>query len=145
MVDLTRRIAAEKQNVERAFANLTSAMARKKKSIVELAAIATFLHNIYNGIENILKQVLKAKGTNIPQSATWHKELLELSVAAGVISEELSDRLYEYLTFRHYFVHAYGFMLEEAHLEDLSENILDVWSQFFTAIEEHCRTLNNTG
>ena len=53
MVDVIRRIAAEKENVEKALDNLRGAMERREKSVVELAAIATFLHNIYNGIENI--------------------------------------------------------------------------------------------
>lgn len=137
MVDLTRKIAAEKENVERALDNLKDVMGRKKRSTVELAAIATFLHNIYNGIENILKQVLKAKGTEIPKSETSHKDLLDLSVSLGIIPEKLSDQLYEYLTFRHFFVHSYGFMLEEIHLESLTDNIPGVWSQFLSAIERY--------
>ena len=137
MVDLTRKIAAEKENVERALANLKDAMGRTKRSTVELAAIATFPHNIYNGIENILKQVLKAKGTEIPKSETSHKDLLDLSVSNGIIPEKISDKLYEYLTFRHFFVHAYGFMLEETHLEDLGNNIPDIWLQFLSAIQSN--------
>lgn len=137
MVDLTRKIAAEKENVERALDNLKDVMGRKKRSTVELAAIATFLHNIYNGIENILKQVLKAKGAEIPKSETSHKDLLDLSVSLGIIPESLSDELYEYLTFRHFFVHSYGFMLEEIHLESLTNNIPGVWSQFLSAIERY--------
>lgn len=137
MVDLTRKIAAEKENVEKALDNLKDAMGREEKSTIELAAIATFLHNIYNGIENILKQVLKAKGIQIPKSETSHKDLLELSVSIGIISEKLSDQLYEYLTFRHFFVHSYGFMLENKHLQDLSENIQDVWLQFISAVESN--------
>jgi len=142
MVDLNRKIAAEKENVEKALGNLKDATGRKKRSTVELAAIATFLHNIYNGIENILKQVLKAKGTEIPKSETSHKDLLDLSVSNGIIPEKLSDQLYEYLTFRHFFVHAYGFMLEETHLEDLANNIPDVWLQFLSAIQSN--TSDNT-
>jgi len=144
MVDLTRKIAAEKQNVQKALDNLKDAMARKEKSTIELAAIATFLNNIYNGIENILKQVLKAKGTEISKSETWHKELLDLSVSLGIIPDKLSDQLYEYLTFRHFFVHAYGFMLEQTHLEELANNIPGIWSQFLSAIERYCQTSNNT-
>ena len=100
MVDLTRRIAAEKENVERTLRNLREALARQERSAIELAAIATFLHNIYNGMENILYQVLKAKGAELAKSQTWHKDLLDFSSSHGIISEELSDRLYEYLTFR---------------------------------------------
>lgn len=141
MVDLARKIATEKQNVEKSLDNLKDARERKEKSIVELAAIATFLHNIYNGIENILKQVLKAKGTEIPRSETWHKKLLDFSVSLGIVPEKLSDPLYEYLTFRHFFVHAYGFMLEETHLEDLANNIPGTWSEFISAIEKYCQNL----
>ena len=143
MVDITRQVAAEKENVEKALANLRDAMGRREKSVVELAAIATFIHNIYNGIENILKQVLKAKGTEIPKSDTWHKDLLNLSVSLGIIPEKLSDDLYEYLTFRHFFVHAYGFMLEEAHLENLANNITNVWLQFLSVINKYCQTSGN--
>jgi uncharacterized protein YutE (UPF0331/DUF86 family) len=144
MVDLTRKIAAEKENVEAALANLKVAMARKERSTIELAAIATFLHNIYNGIENILKQILKTKGTQIPRTETSHKDLLDLSVSIGIIPEKLSDELYEYLTFRHFFIHAYGFMLEEANLDDLARDIPKVWSRFLSAIERYCGTSDNT-
>jgi uncharacterized protein YutE (UPF0331/DUF86 family) len=88
-------------------------MARTEKTVIELAAIATFLHNIYNGIENILKQILISRGINVPKSDKWHKDLLNRSLSSGIISEELTNKLYKYLTFRHFFVHAYGFMLDE--------------------------------
>mgnify|MGYP001577900915 FL=1 len=136
MDKLPKEILAEKENVEIALSNLKDAMARREKAVIELAAMATFLHNIYNGIENILKQTLKAKDVEISKSPEWHKDLLNLSVSLGVISEGLSNSLYEYLTFRHFFIYAYGFMLEEAQLEDLANNIPDVWSQFMLEIEK---------
>ncbi|MCK4256460.1 hypothetical protein KAX35_06205 [candidate division WOR-3 bacterium] len=135
MDKLTKQILAEKENIETALTNLKDAIARKEKSVIELAAIGTFLHNIYTGIENILKQILHTKDVEIPKSNTWHKDLLNLSVSMGIISEKLSDRLYEYLTFRHFFVHAYGFTLEETHLEDLTNNIPEIWLQFLQEIE----------
>ncbi len=140
MDDLGRKISAEKENVEKALDNLDDTLRRKGKTIIELAAIATFLHNIYNGIENILKQVLKAKGVKIPESETWHKNLLELSVNNGIIPEKLSNELYEYLSFRHFFIHSYGFMLEEAHLENLANSIPNIWSRFLSSIEKYCST-----
>lgn len=135
MVDLPRKIAAERENVETALANLSQAMDRPEKTVVELAAMGAFLHSIYNGIENILKQALIARDIRIPSSPIWHKELLDTSVSHGVISQMLADELYEYLTFRHFFVHAYGFMLEEDHLRDLAKDIPSVWSSFLSAVE----------
>ena len=145
MDKLNRQILAEKENVDIALDNLKNAMARTDKSIIELAAIGTFLHNIYNGIENILKQILYAKSVDIPKSDTWHKDLLNLSVSIGVISEDLSDKLYEYLSFRHFFVHSYGFMLVEFHLEDLANNIPDIWSQFLLEIQNLLNELELNG
>ncbi len=139
MVDLAKKIAAEKENVERALGNLREALGRTERSAVELAAIATFLHNIYNGMENILKQVLRARGVEIPKSETSHKDLLNLALSNEIVSAKLCDQLYEYLTFRHFFVHAYGFMLEEKHLADLANDIPEVWSQFLVAIGSQAR------
>ena len=132
MDELHKQILVEKENVEKALQNLKLAEARDEISVIELAAIGTFLHNIYNGIENILKRIVVSKKLEIPASATWHKDLLELSLSMGIISEKMSDELYKYLTFRHFFIHAYGFMLEEDYLEDLVNNIPDIWSQFLT-------------
>jgi uncharacterized protein YutE (UPF0331/DUF86 family) len=143
MKDLARKIAAEKENVEKALQNLAEAKARKARSAVELAAIATFLHNIYNGIENILKQAAKAKGAEFGRSPTWHKDLLDFSASSGIISEQLVDQLYEYLTFRHFFVHSYGFLLEDASLEHLARRIPNLWQEFVSAIERYCRELGS--
>lgn len=137
MASLPKQIIAERANVEEAIHNLHDAMDRPVKTVIELAAMGTFLHNFYNGIENILKQSLKLKNVNLDRNGNWHKELLNFSVAHGVISEEISDELYEYLTFRHFFVHAYGFMLEEAPLEALTVNIGHVWSRFLSEIENY--------
>ncbi|OHB93318.1 MAG: hypothetical protein A3E19_04790 [Planctomycetes bacterium RIFCSPHIGHO2_12_FULL_52_36] len=70
MVDLKRRVEAEIENVLRTQKDLKTVLFVEKKTNVELAAIATFLLNIYNGIENILKQVLKSRGIKIHRSET---------------------------------------------------------------------------
>lgn len=134
MDELTEQILAEKENVDIALHNLGTAMARTEKTVIELAAIATFLHNIYNGIENIIKQILISKDIMVPKSDKWHKDLLNKSLSSGIISEELSNKLYKYLTFRHFFVHAYGFMLEEKQLGSLANDIPEIWQQFLKEI-----------
>lgn len=135
MDKLPKEILAENENVEITLENLSKAMLKIEKSVIELSAIATFLHNIYNGIENVLKQVMKSKNIGLPNSETWHKDLLDLSVSRGIISENLSNELYEYLTFRRFFVHSYGFMLEEEQLDDLAKNIPSIWTGFLLEIK----------
>jgi uncharacterized protein YutE (UPF0331/DUF86 family) len=137
MDNLPRQIIAEVENVEVVLKNLQEAKDRKVKTVVELAAMGTFLHNVYNGIENILKQSLKFKGIQITSGDNWHKELLNLAVVHSVISPDLSDELYEYLTFRHFFVHAYGFMLEEAPLKSLVDNIPGIWAKFISEVAQN--------
>jgi hypothetical protein len=119
--------------------NLEETMDRNVKTVVELAAMGTFLHNVYNGIENILKQSLKIMNIQITSGDNWHKELLNLAVIHEVISSDLSDELYGYLTFRHFFVHSYGFMLEEAPLEYLVCNIPGIWAKFISEIAQNTR------
>ena len=135
MAELPQKIVAEIENIEQALENLNLATERTEKTIVELAAIATFIHNVYNGIENILKQTLKSKKIKISKSETWHRDIIEFSLSNNLISKELSNDLYELLSFRHFFIHAYGFMLDESILENLAEKLPIVWHNFLQNIE----------
>ena len=134
MVDLRRRVLAESENIESTLSELREAMARPERATVELAAIATFVHNAYNGIENILKQVLRAQNIEVPQQGAWHKTLLEKAAGAGVITEGLADELLEYLAFRHFFAHGYGIMLQESPLVDLATRLPGVWQRFQSSV-----------
>jgi len=51
---------AEFENINSVLSELALVVKPKKQkySIADLAAIATFIHNCYNGIENILKRIL---------------------------------------------------------------------------------------
>ena len=134
MADLPRTILAEKQNVEATLDALGQALARPEMSVVELTAIGAFLQSIYNGVENILKQALRSRGIEPPRSDAWHKDLLERSVEAGLVSVGLADELYDYMSFRHFFVHGYGIMLTESPLQDLASRLPEVWARFMTEV-----------
>ncbi|MCK4729851.1 MAG: DUF86 domain-containing protein [Candidatus Aenigmarchaeota archaeon] len=136
MGNLLEKIDAEKENVNIVLENLKQVMKKKKKSVIELSATATFMHNIYNGIENMLKQILKSKNIEIQKSDMWHKKILETSVKHKIISEDLADKLREYLAFRHFFIHGYGFMLEESSLTQLAKSIPKIWNQFILEIKK---------
>jgi hypothetical protein len=81
MAEIPEIILAEMQNVEVALGYLSRMKIREDDPVPDMAATATFLHHIYNGIENILKQALVRKGVEIPRSDIWHKELLTCAVA----------------------------------------------------------------
>ena len=135
MDELRENVAAERQRVETTLAELSHALARETRSTVELAGIATFLLNVYNGIENILKQVLRTEGVRIRASETWHTEVLNEASVRGIISPDLRRDLRPFLGFRHFFVHGYGYMLEEAPLMDLANRASTVWSRFIAEVE----------
>lgn len=120
MADIPEEILAEREQVEKALAILLEVLQKREKSIVELSAIATFLHNCYNGIENILKQTTRKKKISIPFSEHWHKKLLQVSVKENIISNSLTDKLYDFLAFRHFFIHGYGHRLNEEQLLTLA-------------------------
>ena len=89
MDELLREIQAEKENISSTLKALKETMARKEKTIVELASIATFLHNAYSGIENIFKRIFKHKQIPLPLSESWHKDLLDVAADNQIISYDL--------------------------------------------------------
>ena len=139
MADLLERVEAEEENIGKALEALDEVMGREGLLLIDLAASATFLHNIYSGAENILKQVLKAEGMIVPESATWHKDLLSKAAEKGILSKALSADLLEFLAFRHFFVHGYGFMLREEPIKRLGAKMPGIWSEFIKEVKDYLK------
>ncbi|MEW6096945.1 MAG: hypothetical protein AB1567_10565 [bacterium] len=127
---------AEFENIDIVISELSSMVQTKKSeySIPELAAISTFIHNFYNGIENILKRVLLYRQIETKNTPTWHKNLLKTSLAMGIIDNDLFDNLSNYLSFRHFFVHAYSFTLRWEDMEPFVDDLDSILSKFKFAI-----------
>jgi len=134
MDKLSLKIRTEIENLNTVVNILLEEKDKCSLSKLELAGIATYIHNFYNGIENILKQILKSKGIIISESSFWHKELLNTSVTEKIISIELSEQLYDYLSFRHFFVHSYSFVLQREKLDELHKKIFSVYELFLNEI-----------
>lgn len=99
-------------------------------SQLELAGLATLIHNFYNGVENILKQIFQLKSIKIPTGSSWHQELLLKAKNKNIISNKLADKLKEYLGFRHFFAHAYVLDLHPSRIESLIEKIVETFDEF---------------
>jgi uncharacterized protein YutE (UPF0331/DUF86 family) len=112
MAKLTDRIEAELENIQEVLNRLPSVTKLSSIKVLELAGVATLLHNFYNGNENIIKQIINSKGVSIPQGPSWHRDLLDLALKHKVINKTAWGSLKQFLGFRHFFSHAHAFHLE---------------------------------
>ena len=106
----------------------------KTPDFIELSAAAMLLHSFYNGIENILRFIIKFYDTKLPNDIKWHMELLEKAFISNenrkeIFNIELQQPLEEYLKFRHFVRHSYGFQLDWERMEDLVMGINTIWDK----------------
>jgi hypothetical protein len=122
------------------YAGLFERAEKSVPDLIEITAIASVLHSFYNGLENIFRSIAKEIDDDVPASAQWHRDLLNrmTEVTANrnaVLTAETSDRLSEYLGFRHFFRHSYSFFMEWGELEKLVTPLQEVWTQTKREIE----------
>ncbi len=127
---------AEFENIDAVVSDLFSVIKDDDSdySTPDIAAIATFIHNVYNGLENILKRVLLSEQIEIKNTRTWHKDMLKTSVEKKIIDDNLYNTFSEYLAFRHFFVHAYSFNLNWEALKPLVNNLKNTLKMFQSSI-----------
>lgn len=130
MSTLRDRIDAEVQNIRRNVEHLPKAYELPDLSELELAGVAALLNSFYNGVENVLKQVLTERCVALPSGDSWHKDLLDLAHGQGMLSESLFNSLKLYLAFRHYFSHAYMLDLQPLRMESLVSELPVVFEMF---------------
>ncbi|TFG20858.1 MAG: hypothetical protein EU529_14310 [Promethearchaeota archaeon] len=137
MASVKNKILAEIENIEKVLVELKKVKNKATKELVVLVGIGAFLQNIYTDMENILKQLLLHQNISIPESPTWHKDLLNLVIENNLMKKETIDKIGKYLFFRHFFTHAYGFLIDEEKLKPLMDDISAVYSEFKREIENY--------
>lgn len=128
MAKVRERVEAEFENIERVIAELPGSSLLSSLSSLELAGVATLIHNFYNGIKNVLKQIVIASGKELPEGESWHQDLLTKATSYNIISESTAEKLKRYLAFRHFFSHAYSFDLDKERIIPLVEGVQETIS-----------------
>jgi len=150
-VVLQSEIQAELAKIQKVTNEIESLYGKIKDatpSLVELSAMATFLHNFYSGIENIMKRIASTLDDNIPSGTSWHTDLLNrmsieiAGIRKNVFSEDTVNELIDYLSFRHMFVHSYGFELKWTKMHQLVESIRKVFEKVKQDIEKFLQHLD---
>ena len=134
MVDYKVRIEAEFESIQKTLESLPL-NDLSSLSPLEIAGTAALLHNFYNGIENVIKQLICSEKHELPVGSSWHKELIELAENRGLISRELCKSLRRYLAFRHFFSHAYALDLETEKIKPLLDSCSEVYSKFKSEVD----------
>jgi len=67
MDSLSKRIKAELENLDETLDEMPPSSKLPYLSPLEHAGTATMVHNFYNGLENILKQIFSSQKISIPE------------------------------------------------------------------------------
>ena len=104
----------------------------KIPDFVEASAAGSFLQSFYNGIESIILLIFKSVKENIPNDLQWHKKLFEQAFETNekrtfIFENESKEQFAEYLSFRHYFRHSYGYEINWDRLKPLINDVEELW------------------
>jgi hypothetical protein len=114
---------------------------------LEVRGLASYLHDFYTGVESIFERIAVRIDGGLPKSAQWHIDLLDQMAEAregvrpAVIDTRLWGLLKEYLEFRHFLRHAYGYELSWLKMRPLAEGMADIFAQLDRGLREFFRAL----
>ena len=130
MASISEKVDAEFENIIQTLNEIKKIKDVHKLSSIELGGLAAFIHNFYNGVENILKQILKYKNVPIPNSPSWHKDLVSIASSNNILSEKTFLSLQNFISFRHFFIHGYAVKLDPEQLVPLVESAESTFKDF---------------
>jgi len=145
MSDLGEAVQAELSSIAAGLGQLPVDRLCSELSSLELAGATAVLHSFYNGIEKILKQVVRSRQLTVPDSSSSHRDLLELALQSGVLSEGTASQLAPFLAFRHFFRHSYALDLSAEQMQPLVRDARKVYELFERDINSLLRPTTRPG
>ncbi|GAB1350973.1 hypothetical protein MASR1M107_31880 [Ignavibacteriales bacterium] len=102
------------------------------------AALASFIAQFYNGVENIMKRIMKINGRTLPKGENWHAELFNQFIESDDPNTPVLFRGPDVLInkklrkFRHIVYHGYSFRLE---YELMKSNVMGLQDSFKSFVQ----------
>ena len=93
MADIHERVEAELENIQQVLCEFPAAENCGELSPLERAGVGALLHAFYNGVENVLKQVVTEKGADLPSGPSWHRNLVNVAKQSDIVSQTLAKDL----------------------------------------------------
>jgi len=146
---ITKKILFEMEQIDQLINDsspLLNLCNLREPDFVERCGIALILQSFYNGIENIVVLIMKNKGNVLFDGTKWHKNLLSKAFEGNeneyqIFREELEVPLNDYLQFRHFVRHTYGFQLKWGKMKNLFFYMNIIWEK----IKEDLNKFINNG
>lgn len=141
--ELKKNCEDEFKNIDIILQHLHSVYDKDKQehTIAEQASIATFIINIYSGVETILKQMLIYDKLDIKDAPGWHEIVLKKANEIGILPPDLYQDLSRYLAFRNYFIYNYIFNIKWDDLRALTDAVSDLAARARSEVEEYIQTI----
>jgi uncharacterized protein YutE (UPF0331/DUF86 family) len=103
--------------------------------------VASFIVNIYSGIEVILKQMLIYDKLDVQDAPEWHEKVLRKSGEIGILPPDVYNALGKYLSFRNYFIYTYIFNIRWEDIKALADAVKDLVEKIKSEVEEYLQTI----
>jgi hypothetical protein len=142
--ELAERIRAETPELERVVQRIErvwrQGLGAPAEQEVYLAATALNLHSFYSGLERLFELVARHLDGNLPDSETWHRDLLRQmardipDARPAVIDSESALALDEFRRFRHIVRNIYTMNLRPERMAGLISALPALWARLHSEL-----------
>lgn len=135
-------------NTIQLLVSLRNSFSSKMPTPHEKTALASYMAQFYNGVENILKRISRYYNVPLPVGELWHVQLVKNFCEPPehplplLFNKELESSLSMYRRFRHLFFHGYSFQLEWERMKEGAESIDKVYLEVKQMITQFLQQIN---